>query len=429
MIGAQAELRSAGPTRASVLTRNFFSSIGLVGPQIAEIASIVSFPFFLGCLLGRFSSSVGASHMKRGSLDGLAQTLQMLEGIFRGGVAKDDGKLLAATAESLALSTHFRQTRSHHAEHLVTGIVSVGIVELLEVVDIDDGDGILLVERKQKLVESAASANAGKFIVVGEHVGGLDQRGGEDQGGGGDKGVRRFADRGELQPEENCSHGPDKAGFDGLAGLKKTADEYGDSGHETYQNPKRDCRGARGMRIGGTIFWPAQHGKENRLYEEQSKAGRDPGNIQAALAHRGEDGKVQRDQQRGEFDCHASRPRMNLSGRKEIDSAMSEQQNQKGKQNAAGIETPGQKQSGGEYAHVVEGQGGRDLDEQGAVDERHHERQQQAARDEPRLPCLPVHVFRIRIRQAAPRAGYVSGTGAGAVPAAHSSSSGSLPCC
>ena len=55
--------------------------------------------------------------------------------------------------------------------------MSVGVVELFEMVDIDYGDGVLLVERKQGLVEGAASANAGEFVVVGEYVGSLDQRG------------------------------------------------------------------------------------------------------------------------------------------------------------------------------------------------------------------------------------------------------------
>jgi hypothetical protein len=34
---------------------------------------------------------------------------------------------------------------------------------------------------------------------------------------------------------------------------------------------------------------------------------------------------------------------MNLPGSKEIDGAMREEQNQQGKQNAAGVETPGKK--------------------------------------------------------------------------------------
>src|ERR1700687_2451845 len=90
-------------------------------------------------------------------------------------------------------------------------------------VDIDDGDGILLVERKQGLVEGAASAYAGQFVVVGEYVGGLDQRGAENEGGGGDVGVGCLASRGEFEPHENGGHGPRKAGFDRLSRFKENA--------------------------------------------------------------------------------------------------------------------------------------------------------------------------------------------------------------
>src|ERR1700686_553545 len=134
-------------------------------------------------------------------------------------------------------------------------------------VDVDYGDGVLLVERKQGLVEGAASANAGEFVVVGEHVGGFDQRRGQDQGCGGYVGVRRFADRGELQPQENGSHGPRESGLDRLARLKKAPDEYCDGGYKTQQNPERDTERTGMKGIYGTIFQsifrPAQHTEGN----------------------------------------------------------------------------------------------------------------------------------------------------------------------
>ncbi len=61
-------------------------------------------------------------------------------------------------------------------------------------------------------------------------------------------------------------------------------------------NPERDGGHAGMMGIGGAIFRPAQHGEDNRFEEQQSKAGSDPGNDQAALAHRGEHNEVQWDQ-------------------------------------------------------------------------------------------------------------------------------------
>src|ERR1039458_430801 len=121
--------------------------------------------------------------------------------------------------------------------------------------------------------------------------------------------------------------------------------------------------------IGWAIFRAAEHGEDNRFEEEQSKAGSYSGNDQAALAHGGEDDEVQRDEQGGEgyggapgSGVHGSG--INLTSGEEVARAMRDEQNQQGKQNAAGIETPGKEQSGGEPAEVVEGQRGRDLDEQ-----------------------------------------------------------------
>src|SRR5229473_3593951 len=105
--------------------------------------------------------------------------------------------------------------------------------------------------------------------------------------------------------------------------LKKTADEHGDGGCKTQQNPERDC-GRAGMRwIGGTIFETifrtAQHGEDNRFQEEQSEAGRDSGDGQATFAHCGEHYEVQRDQQGGEDYGGAPGTGVNLPVGEEID--------------------------------------------------------------------------------------------------------------
>src|ERR1700686_1480872 len=106
--------------------------------------------------------------------------------------------------------------------------MSIGIVELLEMVDIDNGNGILLVQGKQRLIEGAASANAGEFVVIRENVRRFNQRGGEDKGSGRDIGIGSFADRRKLKPQENRDYRPDKAGLDWPAVLKKALDEQRD---------------------------------------------------------------------------------------------------------------------------------------------------------------------------------------------------------
>src|SRR5438132_6033647 len=183
---------------------------------------------------------------------------------------------------------------------MIADVVSVSVVELLEVVDVNYGDGILLVERKQGLVEGAPSANAREFVVIGEHVGSLDQRRSQDQSGSGYVGVRHLADRGELEPQENGSCGPGESGLDRLARLNKTVDEHGDGGYEAQQNPERnrECTGMKQIdgTIVETIFRSAQHAEDNRFEEEQSKAGSDSGDGQAPFAHLGKGDGVQRDQ-------------------------------------------------------------------------------------------------------------------------------------
>ncbi len=126
---------------------------------------------------------------------------------------------------------------------------------------------------------------------------------------------------------------------------------------------------------GGAVLRPAQHREDYRFEEQQSKAGCDSGNDQAALAHRGEHYEVQRDQQSGERDRGTPGSGVNLASGEEVDRAVRQQQHQQGKQNAAGIETPGKKQSGSEHGDVVESQRGRDLDKESAVDERRRQRQ------------------------------------------------------
>src|ERR1035441_5724419 len=134
------------------------------------------------------------------------------------------------------------------------------------------------------------------------------------------------------------------------------------------------------MGIGRAIFRAAEHGEDNRFEEEQSKAGSDSGNDQATLAHGGEDDEVQRSEQGGERYGGASGSgvngcSVNLTSGEEGDRAMRDEQNQQGKQNAAGIETPGSEKARGEPREVVEGQRGRDLGEQRAVHERRRQRQ------------------------------------------------------
>src|ERR1700733_3439270 len=101
----------------------------------------------------------------------------MLKCILGRHLAKNDCKFFAATTERLSAATYFRDSRCDHTQHLVASIVSVRVVELLEVIDVDNGDRVLLVERKQRLVECAPASNASELVVIREHIRSFDQGG------------------------------------------------------------------------------------------------------------------------------------------------------------------------------------------------------------------------------------------------------------
>ena len=73
--------------------------------------------------------------------------------------------------------------------------------------------------------------------------------------------------------------------------------------------------------------------------------------------------------------------------------AMRQQQGEQRKQTAAGIESPGEQQAGGEYGDVIKGERRRYLREQGTVHERDPDSEHRAARHQPRFPGLVIHVF------------------------------------
>src|SRR5580658_6794782 len=131
-------------TRGSNLLFCGLPAIGLPGSHPTITTALRAFLRNSFCVLRR--SPIRTTHLKRGFLDDLAQRVQMLERFFGGSVRKDDGELFTAASESLAVATDLSEPLGHHAQHLVADIVPVGVVELLEMVDVDDGDGVLLVE-------------------------------------------------------------------------------------------------------------------------------------------------------------------------------------------------------------------------------------------------------------------------------------------
>ncbi len=134
----------------------------------------------VGLLRLEVGSSFAAAHAERRTVNNPAQCLQVLERVFRRDAAENYSELFASAAKRLASTRHFRNARRHHAQNLVADVVPVGIVKVLEMIDVNYGNCVLLVERKQSFVEGATPADAGKFIIVGEHIRSLNQRSRDD---------------------------------------------------------------------------------------------------------------------------------------------------------------------------------------------------------------------------------------------------------
>src|SRR5437588_831409 len=119
------------------------------------------------------------------ALDRAAQRLELRQRLAEVAGGKDHAELLAAVAVGDAAAAHLRQARADELEHLVADIVTVGVVDLLEVVDVDHGDGVALAEAAQALLERAPAGQPGQRVAEGELMRFLQQRGDQDDAGRG----------------------------------------------------------------------------------------------------------------------------------------------------------------------------------------------------------------------------------------------------
>src|SRR5437868_2418130 len=65
---------------------------------------------------------------------------------------------------------------SHVTQHLVTSVVTEGVVEVFEVVYIHHRDRIEASHPRQRLVESSTTRKSGQFVVVCDPVRAFDDR-------------------------------------------------------------------------------------------------------------------------------------------------------------------------------------------------------------------------------------------------------------
>ena len=149
--------------------------------------------------------------------------------------------------------------------------MTISIIELLEVVDIHDRNGVGVFEVEQRVIESAAGGKGGEFVMVGKNVGVLDDGTDQDQSCGRDVRGGGGTDAPGPKGKKRCHDGPQHAAFGRFAMEQETQQQNGDSGGEGKQRQAwHSCRkGARKTvvekRRGGSFSGATDDGDKNRL--------------------------------------------------------------------------------------------------------------------------------------------------------------------
>src|SRR5581483_10673767 len=121
------------------------------------------------------TAAVRPAYRKFCLLDCPPQCIQVRQRFFHCLTGKDNCELLASAAVGPTSTSDARQPARHHAQHLVTNVMTIGVVELLEVIHVHHGNGVRLRQFADRLIERPARRNPGEFVVIGQRVGVLDQ--------------------------------------------------------------------------------------------------------------------------------------------------------------------------------------------------------------------------------------------------------------
>jgi len=87
--------------------------------------------------------------------------LEVVEDLWRRLVRKHDSKFFSAVTISVSASSDPSQPGGHEPQDFVARVMSVGVIESLEVINVDHGDGIGGFEALQRVVEGASGRQTG----------------------------------------------------------------------------------------------------------------------------------------------------------------------------------------------------------------------------------------------------------------------------
>src|SRR5213078_273447 len=110
----------------------------------------------------------------------------------------------AAVTVRSASALDRRKAGGDELQHLVADMVSVGVVELLEIVNVYHADGVGRAEAREALLERAAAGQVRQFVAEGEAVRFLEHGGEQDHA----RGRHERAERERRSPfaaDEECN--------------------------------------------------------------------------------------------------------------------------------------------------------------------------------------------------------------------------------
>src|ERR1700745_469202 len=130
---------------------------------------------------------------------------------------KDDSELLSSHAIGAAAPRYAGEVRRHQAQHLVASLMSIGVVEFLEVVDVHDCDGVRVLKTKQRLIKSSPCWQSCKLVVISKKIGIFDNGTDQNQPGGGHVCGSGGTDTSNLKTNKCCHQSPQHATLSRLA--------------------------------------------------------------------------------------------------------------------------------------------------------------------------------------------------------------------
>jgi hypothetical protein len=232
-------------------------------------------------------------------------------------VREDHREFFAAVAERTSAAAHLRQPRADHAQQLIAGVVTIRIVETLEMIEVDHRDRVGALEPAERLGQCAAARQPGQLVAVRDRVRRLDQRHEQHKPGAGERDRRRRGrrrgerdQRADLRPEHPALQSlwtdrESQAGEAERRGEREHADQRQPAGIKRLREHIRDGGGFRlGEQRGAECLdgdKPDTHGKdgtralwqpcERGQIQRQGRRGHGGHDVRGRRGHRERDGE------------------------------------------------------------------------------------------------------------------------------------------